>query len=108
MGQLYQALGNATTGDTQIQQGAALHLMGGVTITEALAIRDSGIGFGDVYDGSQLGALRSISGNNIWSGNIDLANTNAVIGVNLTSTLDLSGVVAQGLSRGERINKVGR
>ena len=101
------ALGNVTTGNVQIQAGASLHLTGGVTIANALAIREGGIGFGEGADPSSLGALRSISGNNTWSGNIDLSNANVIVGVNAGSTLNFSGVVAQGLSRVERIVKVG-
>ncbi|MCB1086036.1 MAG: autotransporter-associated beta strand repeat-containing protein, partial [Verrucomicrobiae bacterium] len=101
------ALGDSSTGDTQIQAGAALHLSGGVTIAESLAIREGGVGFGNEFDPSQLGALRSISGNNTWTGNIDMSNANVVVGVDAGSTLDLSGIVAQGQSRGETFVKVG-
>lgn len=101
------ALGLSTTGETQIQAGASLHLSGNVTITESLAIREGGIGFGEAFDPSALGALRSISGVNVWSGNIDLASSNNVIGVNSASTLNISGVISAASSTTNNLYKVG-
>ena len=99
--------GSSTTGDTQIQAGAALHVKGGRTIAEPLAIREGGIGFGNGTDGSTLGALRSVGGTNTWTGNIDLAGGNNLIGVDGGSTLVVSGVVASDLSNTRRLIKVG-
>ena len=110
------ALGNATTGDTQIQAGAALHLDGSIngplTIHEALAIREGGVGFGDStlpdLGLGTLGALRSIGvATNTWAGNIDLAGGNNLIGVDLGGRLNISGVIANALSSGNRLIKVG-
>ncbi|HTN75483.1 MAG TPA: autotransporter-associated beta strand repeat-containing protein, partial [Pirellulaceae bacterium] len=104
-----QALGNALTGETQVQAGAALHVSGGRTIAEALAIREGGVGFGAGQDGSSLGALRSIGGNNTWTGGIELAADNNLIGVDAGSLLNITGVIAKGTSviGGRRFVKVG-
>ncbi|MCB1093774.1 MAG: autotransporter-associated beta strand repeat-containing protein, partial [Verrucomicrobiae bacterium] len=101
-----EALG-AATAETQVQAGASIHLTGGRTVTESLSIREGGIGFGSATDPSELGALRSISGTNIWAGNIEISASNNVIGVNLGSTLNLSGVVAAASGNANNIYKVG-
>ncbi|BCW90435.1 hypothetical protein sos41_36040 [Alphaproteobacteria bacterium SO-S41] len=60
------ALG-ATTGGTIVQAGAALELQGGITIgAEALTLSGTGIANG--------GALRSVSGINVFEGNIALGS----------------------------------
>jgi autotransporter-associated beta strand protein len=101
------ALGSATTGDTQIQAGAALGLEGNVTIAEPLAVREGGIGFGTATGTEGLGALRSLSGTNTWTGNIDLAGGNNLIGVDGGSTLIVSGVISNAISAANRMIKVG-
>lgn len=86
------ALGGSAQG-TVVSSGAAVALNGGISITgEALSLLGDGV--------SQTGALRSISGNNSWSGDITLAGTaraNADSGsltlgaVGASGTLVLSG-----------------
>jgi len=101
------ALGSATTGDTQIQAGAALGVQGGVSIAEPLAVREGGVGFGSGASTEGLGALRNISGTNTWSGNIDLTGGNNLIGADGGSTLIVSGVISDALSETQRMIKVG-
>jgi fibronectin-binding autotransporter adhesin len=101
------ALGLPTTGDTQIQAGAALHVAGGITVFEPLAIREGGVGFGSGTDASSLGALRSVGGVNTWSGPIDLAGGNNMIGVDAGSTLEVAGVVSSRIGDGWRLLKAG-
>jgi autotransporter-associated beta strand protein len=100
-------LGSATTGDTQIQAGAALHVSGGIAIAENFAIREGGIGFGNGTDGSTLGALRSIGGTNTLTGNLDLAGGNNLIGVDAGSSLIISGTIVNALSAANRLIKTG-
>ncbi len=101
------ALGNATTGHVRIQPGASLHVTGGVSIANALSISEGGVGFGNGTDLSTLGALRSLVGTNTWTGNIDFAGDNNLIGVNTGGTLNLTGVISNSLSRGSNLYKVG-
>lgn len=64
------ALGSATAG-TSVTNGAALELQGNVTVAgEALSILGSGIASG--------GALRNISGNNSYNGNITILNATRI------------------------------
>lgn len=103
---------NAFNGSSsiQVQAGASLQLSNVNIAGKALALREGGVGFGDVSNPSStagLGSLRAINGASAWTGNIDLSNSNVVVGVDNGSTLDLSGVIAQGLSRTERLIKVG-
>jgi fibronectin-binding autotransporter adhesin len=90
-------LGSPLAGTT-VTTGAALQVQSGVTVAERLAISDAGIGFGDGTDtkhGNGLGALRSISGANVWTGGIELVSANAnIIGVDLGSSLDISGAIS--------------
>jgi fibronectin-binding autotransporter adhesin len=101
------ALGNSSTGDTQIQTGAALHVAGNISIGESFALREGGIGFGDGTDDSTLGGLRSVGGTNTITGNIDLAGGNNLIGVDGGSKLIVSGVVANATSATSRLIKTG-
>ncbi|MEQ1841078.1 MAG: autotransporter-associated beta strand repeat-containing protein, partial [Verrucomicrobiales bacterium] len=96
-----------SSGLVSIQAGSAVHLSGGISIANALALREGGIGFPAGTDPSELGSLRSISGSNIWSGKIDLANSNTIVGVSSGSSLNLSGVISSGLSSGGRLAKAG-
>lgn len=57
------ALG-AAGGHTTVQSGAALELQGGITVDAGLALSGSGI--------ANAGALRNISANNVWEGDIEL------------------------------------
>ncbi len=61
------ALGGTLNGTT-VTSGAALQLQGGVTVTgEALTLNGTGV--------SNDGALRNISGNNTWTGNVTLGSS---------------------------------
>lgn len=64
------ALGTPAAGTT-VATGAALQIQGGITIgTEALTLNGTGaVG---------TGALRSISGNNTWAGNITLGSASSI------------------------------
>ena len=65
------ALGTAGTGTT-VAAGAALQLQNNITITgEALTLNGTGI--------ASDGALRNISGNNTWTGNVTLGSPGATI-----------------------------
>lgn len=67
------ALGTAD-GGTIVNAGAALELQGGITVTgEALTINGSGIANG--------GALRSVSGNNLWAGTVTLGSDSRIVSV---------------------------
>ena len=58
------ALGN-TTGSTSVSSGAALQIQGNITVgAEALSLNGTGI--------STDGALRNISGTNVWQGTVTL------------------------------------
>jgi fibronectin-binding autotransporter adhesin len=100
-------LGSAVAGDTQVQPGAQLQLAGNLTIAESIAIREAGVGFGDEADPGTMGAMRVVSGNVNWTGNVDLAGANNLIGVDAGATLNISGVVASRLSATNRMIKVG-
>ena len=100
-------LGSATTGDTQVQAGAQLQVAGNLTIAEALAIREGGVGFGNGIDPSALGALRSVSGSSTLTGGVELAGGNNLIGADTGSTLILSGAVSSVTSGTNRLIKVG-
>ncbi len=82
------ALGNPgyyTT--TTVDNGAALHLDGGISLSEqALTVSGSGI--------NQTGALRSLAGSNTIAGQLGL--TNATLGADAGSTLNLTGPINGG------------
>lgn len=101
------ALGPAGSGDTQIQAGAQLQVAGTFTIPEHLALREGGVGFGSGTDASSLGALRGLSGTVTWTGNMDLAGGNNLIGVDAGATIIMNGVVANATSATNRLHKVG-
>lgn len=106
-------LGPAGSGDTQVQAGAQLQVAGTFTVPEQIAIRESGVGFGNGIDPGTLGALRALSGTVTWTGNIDLAGVNGVsggnnlIGVDAGAVLNVSGIVSSTTSQVERLIKVG-
>lgn len=101
------ALGPAGSGDTQIQAGAQLQVAGTFTIPEHLALREGGVGFGSGTDATSLGALRGLSGTVTWTGNMDLAGGNNLIGVDPGATIIMNGVVANATSAANRLIKVG-
>ena len=82
------ALGN-TTGNTTVASGAALELIGGITIAsgEDLTL----IGTGE----DSTGALRNISGDNNYNGNITLS-TSAVRINSDSGTLTIGGTISNG------------
>ncbi|HBJ86830.1 MAG TPA: hypothetical protein DDZ88_23830, partial [Verrucomicrobiales bacterium] len=91
---------NAVTGATLIANvGAALELVGGITVAETLVFTPGNNNTSTgINDG---GALRSVSGNNTWSGTIsfsaqttaDSQSKGALISVDSGSTLNISGVM---------------
>ena len=85
------ALGTATP---TVAAGAALQVQGGLSLSNALTLNGSGI--------SSDGALRNISGNNSFTGNVTLAS-DTTIGTD-AGTLTLSGVVS---GAGFSVTKVG-
>jgi autotransporter-associated beta strand protein len=81
-------LGDAT-GSTTVASGASLELLGNVTVaSEALSL--TGTGFGSA------GALRNLSGNNTFGGNITLAGDTSV--QSDAGTLVLGGAIDAGSS----------
>ena len=75
-------LGTAS-GGTTVNIGAALQLQGGITVgNETLTLDGTGI--------SSDGALRNISGNNSWAGNITINSTTRINSDAGTLTLDVS------------------
>ncbi|MCA9226941.1 MAG: autotransporter-associated beta strand repeat-containing protein, partial [Planctomycetales bacterium] len=101
------ALGSPLTGDTQVQAGASLHIVGSRTIAEPLAIREGGVGFGIGSDPSELGALRSIGGANTWTGPIELAGGDNLIGVDAGGSLNITSRLAAITSSGRDLVKTG-
>ncbi len=89
------ALGG-TTGGTTVALGSALALSGGVdySAAEPLTITGPGVAGNHFFSGSgtQRGSLQSISGNNIWAGDIIITpDSNNRIGVQDGSQLTLTG-----------------
>jgi autotransporter-associated beta strand protein len=75
-----------TAGSTTVNAGA-LQLQGGISVgAEALTLNGSGI--------SSDGALRNISSNNSWSGNLTLASASSV--ASDSGTLTLTGSITNG------------
>ncbi|MES2598695.1 MAG: autotransporter-associated beta strand repeat-containing protein [Verrucomicrobiota bacterium] len=84
------ALG-ATTGGTTLTSGRALELSGGITFAaENLSLTGTGVSSG--------GALRNVSGTNVWTGTIDLAG-DARINADAGTQLTVSAITAGGASR---------
>jgi autotransporter-associated beta strand protein len=80
------ALGSSV-GGTTIASGAALQLQGNITITgEALSLAGGGI--------SNDGALRNISGNNTWTGDITTQANNTRIQADAGSLLTIGGNIS--------------
>jgi autotransporter-associated beta strand protein len=85
------ALGS--TGSTIVNSGAALEIQGGISISgEALTLNGSGT--------TSSGALRNVSGNNSWSGALNLGSATRIHSD--TGTLTIGGALtgAQGLTIG--------
>ena len=83
------ALG-ATSGDTTISDGATLELQGGITVGagESLSLRGAGVGGN--------GALRNVSGDNDWGGNITLTDNTQVHRINSDAgLLTISGGISE-------------
>ncbi len=84
------ALGS-TTGGTTLTSGRALELSGGITFAaENLSLTGTGVSSG--------GALRNVSGTNVWTGTIDLAG-DARINADAGTQLTVSAITAGGTSR---------
>ncbi len=75
------AAGNA--GTVTVANGAAVELQGGVTLARALNLNGTGVGGN--------GALRSISGNNTWSGAVTLSGASEI--QSDAGTLTVSGAL---------------
>ena len=74
------AIGQGTT----VAAGATLEVQGGITVGDGLSLH--GLGLADA------GALRSLSGDNVWNGDVSLDSTRiAVDSDTLTITGQLSG-----------------
>jgi fibronectin-binding autotransporter adhesin len=72
-----------TAGGVTVANLAALELQGGITVgAEALSLNGTGI--------SSAGALRNISGNNTWGGNITLASASSISSDAGTLTIDVT------------------
>jgi fibronectin-binding autotransporter adhesin len=80
-----------TTGGTYVTNNASLGLAGGIAYDPAEALRISGYGIGF------RGALQSVSGSNMWPGNIVIpaAGTGARFGVQDDAQLTLSGNITE-------------
>ena len=77
----------STAGGTTVNNGAELQLQGGIAVGgESLTLSGTGTGGN--------GALRNMSGNNSWAGNITLAFTSLI--ESLFGQLTLSGTVGNG------------
>jgi autotransporter-associated beta strand protein len=80
------ALGTTAAGTT-VSSGAALQIQGGIAVgAEALTLNGSGV--------SSTGALRNVSGNNSWSGNLTLGSVSTI--ASDSGTLTLSGTLTNG------------
>lgn len=81
-----EALGSTVAG-TEVNAGGALTLSGGVTVTgESLFINGDGA--------SIAGALRNLSGNNTWAGDITVGTNATTRVVSTTGTLTITGNIA--------------
>ena len=89
--------GTATTG-TQVDLNAALEMKGGIQVlNEFLTLTGPGV--------SNTGALRNVSDDNRWSGNVTLVG-NSFVGVDVNSRLTMRGNVDDGLN-GFSVTKAG-
>jgi autotransporter-associated beta strand protein len=75
------------TGAVTVENGATLQLQGGISVGNALTLKGYGV--------SSAGSLRSISGDNIYDGNITLS-TNAVRINTDANTLTMNGNISGG------------
>src|SRR5207245_7591095 len=89
--------GTATTG-TQVDLNAALEIKGGVQVlNEFLTLNGPGV--------SNTGALRNVSDDNRWTGNVTIVG-NSFVGVDVNSRLTMRGNIDDGLN-GFSITKTG-
>lgn len=93
------ALGT-TAGATVVSLGAALEASGGITSAEPLTLSGGGLGMAaPAVPSGNTGALRSVAGNNTFSGNVTLSAAGTGlggvgVGADAGSTLVLSGVIS--------------
>ena len=81
-----QALGDTSAGTT-VSSGASLHLAGGIHVgSEALTLNGTGI--------AGEGALRALSGDNLWNGTVTLAS-DSEIDVAAGASLRIDGVIGE-------------
>ena len=78
-----------TTGAVTVASGATLQIQGGITVNKTLTLNGTGI--------SNDGALRNISGNNIWSGAITLGSATRINSDSGTLTMT-GGIIGAGQS----------
>ncbi len=78
------ALGN-TSSSTTVANNAALEIQGNITVAEDVVISGTGVSSG--------GVLRNVSGNNTWTGNVNLA-TNSQISSD-SGQLSINGTVGR-------------
>jgi autotransporter-associated beta strand protein len=104
------ALGNPV-GGTTVALGTSLALSGvNYSTAEPLAITGPGVTSSHFFSGSgtQRGALQSISGNNLWAGDIIvIPNSNNRIGVQDGSQLTLTGNIAESTNAVNLIFRLG-
>ncbi|MFZ9236236.1 MAG: beta strand repeat-containing protein, partial [Algoriphagus sp.] len=82
---------------TTVSSGATVELLGGVSVGNALSLTGAGM--------SNVGALRSVSGNNSWTGSIGLGSVSTYISSD-ADVLDIVGVMS-GTSQGVRYGGLG-
>ena len=75
------------TGSVTVENGATLQLQGGISVGNVLTLKGVGV--------SSAGSLRSISGDNIYNGNITLSTNNVRVNTDL-NTLTINGNISGG------------
>ena len=89
----------STAGGTSVALNAALALSGGVNYSNAEAVTLTGPGLlttGGVFGSVQRGSIQSVSGSNIFSGNITFTDSgNTRIGVQNGASLTLNGNITE-------------
>jgi autotransporter-associated beta strand protein len=83
---------DSTVGTTTVANGGALQLQNGITVTGSTSLTLSGTGI------SSGGALRNISGDNAWSGDITLSTASSRVNSD-SGTLTLSGGTISGAGK---------
>ncbi len=92
------ALGNSS-GDTIINDGGELQLQGGIAVASGESLSITGIGAG----GPGSAALRNISGNNTWAGNITLQNDTGPVRISSDSGILTLGRIGESGSRNKAL-----